>query len=151
MKSRAILLLALLGGLVTGCALPRWPVQGSLVSPFGVRLEGLSPGLHRGVDIRVPDGTEVGAMAPGRIRFAGTMRGYGSVIWMDHSGGVMSVYGHLSEIRVRAGEEIEAGQVIALSGHSGNASGPHLHFESWRHGREIDPVAFLGGFPGGIP
>jgi murein DD-endopeptidase MepM/ murein hydrolase activator NlpD len=79
------------------------------------------------------------------------MQGYGRVIWMDHPGELMSVYGHLSEIRVREGEEIEEGQIIALSGHSGNASGPHLHFEIWRHGREIDPVAFLGGFPGGIP
>jgi murein DD-endopeptidase MepM/ murein hydrolase activator NlpD len=90
-------------------------------------------------------------MAQGRIRFAGTMSGYGQVIWMDHSGGVITVYAHLSAIRVQQGEEARGGQVIGLSGHSGNASGPHLHFEIWRHGREVDPVGFLGGFPGGPP
>lgn len=61
----------------------------------------------------------------------------------------MTVYGHLSSIQVRSGEEVKGGQVIALSGHSGNARGPHLHFEVWRHGREVDPVPLLGGFPGG--
>ncbi len=133
----------------SGCSLPRWPVQGPVLSPFGVRFQGIRPDLHRGVDIQVPDGTEVRAMSGGRVRFAGVMRGYGYVIWLDHSGDVLSVYGHLSVLRVVAGEEVRGGQVIALSGHSGNAAGPHLHFEVWRHGREVDPVAFLGGFPPG--
>lgn len=149
MRARA-LLLALWVSLTTGgCTLPRWPVEGPLISPFGVRFVGWRPGLHRGVDIRVPDGTEVKAMAGGRIRFAGVMSGYGNVIWLDHSGNVLSVYGHLSTLLVRTGGEVEGGQVIALSGHTGNASGPHLHFEVWRNGREVDPVAFLGGFPPG--
>jgi len=147
MKRRSVVLLSIGVVLVSGCYLPRWPVAGPLTSPFGIRFQGLSPDLHKGVDIRIPDGTEVRAMAPGRIRFAGTMTGYGQVIWTDHSGGVMSVYAHLSAIRVQAGEEISGGHVIGLSGHSGNASGPHLHFEIWRHGREVDPVGFLGGFP----
>ena len=77
------------------------------------------------------------------------MSGYGNVVWLDHRGGVITVYGHLSSIQVRSGVEVEGGQVIALSGHSGNARGPHLHFEVWRHGREVDPVPLLGGFPGG--
>jgi murein DD-endopeptidase MepM/ murein hydrolase activator NlpD len=75
------------------------------------------------------------------------MSGYGKVIWLDHRGRVMTVYAHLSSIRVERGERVEGGQIIALSGRSGNATGPHLHFEVWRHGREVDPVSFLGGFP----
>jgi len=130
-----------------GCMIPRWPVDGPLISPFGIRFEGLTPHLHRGVDIQVPDGTEIRAMARGRVRFSGTMRGYGTVVWLDHPGGVMSVYGHLSSTRVVKGEEVRGRQVIGLSGRSGNAAGPHLHFEVWRHGREVDPVPFLGGFP----
>jgi murein DD-endopeptidase MepM/ murein hydrolase activator NlpD len=63
----------------------------------------------------------------------------------------MTVYAHLSSIDVKEGEGVDGGQVIALSGHSGSAQGSHLHFEIWRHGREIDPVPFLGGFPGGRP
>jgi murein DD-endopeptidase MepM/ murein hydrolase activator NlpD len=88
-------------------------------------------------------------MREGRIRFAGTMSGYGLVVWIDHPGDVLTVYAHLSEIRVRAGEPVESQGVIGLSGQSGNATGPHLHFEVWRRGREVDPVAFLGGRPGG--
>jgi murein DD-endopeptidase MepM/ murein hydrolase activator NlpD len=148
MIPRALLLLSVLALSTAGCALPRWPVHGTLISPFGIRFQGIKPDLHRGVDIRVPDGTEVRSMARGRVRFAGTMSGYGYVVWVDHRGSVMTVYGHLSAIRVEEGEEVEGGQVIALSGHSGNAAGPHLHFEIWRHGREVDPVPLLGGFPG---
>lgn len=134
--------------LLSACSLPRWPAEGPLISPFGVRIRGFSLGLHRGVDIDVPDGTEVRAMARGRVRFAGTQRGFGQVVWLDHQGEIITVYAHLSAIHVRAGEEIQNGQVIGLSGHSGNAAGPHLHFEIWRHGREVDPVPLLGGFPG---
>jgi murein DD-endopeptidase MepM/ murein hydrolase activator NlpD len=76
------------------------------------------------------------------------MSGYGRVIWIDHSGSVMTVYAHLSAIQVRPGEEVRNGQVIGLSGRSGDATGPHLHFEVWRNGREVDPVPLLGGFPG---
>jgi murein DD-endopeptidase MepM/ murein hydrolase activator NlpD len=78
------------------------------------------------------------------------MRGYGRVIWLDHPGDVMTVYAHLSTIRVERGQEVVGNQVIGLSGQSGNATGPHLHFEVWRHGREVDPVPLLGGFPRGI-
>lgn len=145
----AFLLVLALALVAAGCAIPRWPVQGPLISPFGIRFLGLKPDLHRGVDIRVPDGTEVLAMADGSVRFAGTMSGYGNVVWLDHSGEVISVYAHLSKILVNKGDVVEGRQVIALSGQSGNAAGPHLHFEVWSHGREVDPVAFLGGLPGG--
>ena len=140
---------ALLLVLLSACAIPRWPVEGPLVSPYGVRFRGVAPGLHRGVDVRVPEGTEVRAMAGGRVRFSGSMAGYGQVIWIDHPGGVLTVYAHLSGTRVQKGEEVKGRQVIGLSGRSGNATGAHLHFEVWRHGREVDPVAFLGGRPGG--
>ena len=86
-------------------------------------------------------------MAGGQVRFAGTMAGYGQVIWLDHGRTILSVYGHLSQIDVRAGERVRRGQVIGLSGQSGNAAGPHLHFEIWRRGWEVDPVVLLGGFP----
>jgi len=149
MRWRSVLALACFLVVAPSCSLPRWPVEGPLTSPYGIRFRGLWPGLHRGVDISVPDGTEVRAMADGRVRFAGSMSGYGTVIWLDHPGSLMTVYAHLSALRVREGDAVEGGQTIGLSGRSGNAQGPHLHFEIWRHGREIDPVPFLGGFPGG--
>lgn len=133
--------------LITGCSVPRWPVGGSVTSPFGVRRDGLSFQLHRGVDIAVPTGTPIRAMAPGRVAFAGTMRGYGHVVILDHAGGVRTVYAHLSEIRVAKGQELSGRPIIALSGASGRTSGPHLHFEIQRRGSAEDPVPLLGGFP----
>lgn len=143
------LLLALLVG---GCAVPRWPVEGPVTSPFGVRVRGaVLPSIHRGIDIAVPDGTEIRTMAPGRVRFAGTMSGYGQVVWIDHGPSLLTLYAHLSEIRVRAGDPVVPRQVIGLSGRSGSVTGPHLHFEVWRWGRPADPVPLLGGFPGRQP
>jgi murein DD-endopeptidase MepM/ murein hydrolase activator NlpD len=141
-----LLLLGVLG--LSGCAVPRWPVSGEVSSPYGIRVRGaILPSIHRGVDIRVPVGTEVRTMAPGRVRFAGTMRGYGEVIWIDHGPDLLTIYAHLSRLGVTAGEEVGNGQVIGWSGRSGSATGPHLHFEVWRWGRPHDPVPLLGGFP----
>lgn len=146
---RRLIALACLGLLVAlgGCGIPRWPVEGTLTSPYGLRWRGLLPGIHRGVDIQVPSGTEVRAMAGGRVRFAGEMRGYGNVVWIDHGGEVLSVYAHLSELRVRTGQAVDGREVVGLSGSSGEVSAPHLHFEIWRWGRVTDPVPLLGGPP----
>ena len=140
------------GGLIlvlaaAGCALPRWPVEGPMTSAFGVRWSGLLPGIHRGVDIGVPEGTEVHTMAPGRVRFAGTMAGYGNVVWMDHGGAVLTIYAHLSRLMVQTGDVVGSRAVIGLSGATGEATGPHLHFEVWRWGGERDPVQLLGRRP----
>lgn len=132
-----------------GCALPQWPVQGPITSPYGMRWISTLPSVHHGVDISVPTGTPVESMASGRVRFAGEQSGYGRIVWIDHGGDLLSAYAHLSEILVEVGEEIEKGQVIARSGASGNVTAPHLHFEVWKNGRELDPVQMLGGRPGG--
>lgn len=134
---------------LAGCALPRWPADAPLTSAYGVRWRGILPGIHRGVDLAVPTGTPVRSMAGGRVRFAGTMRGFGEVVWIDHGGAVLTVYAHLSEIRVRPGQDVEGGEVVGLSGSSGDVTAPHLHFEVWRWGRPVDPVPLLGGRPGG--
>ncbi len=118
-----------------------------MTSPYGLRLVGWSPEVHRGVDISVPDGTPVRAMSGGTVEFAGTMNGYGRVVVLHHRGSTRSLYGHLSAIRVRQGEHVDGGQVIGLSGHSGNARGPHLHFEVRRWGEAEDPVPLLGRSP----
>ncbi|HUG39777.1 MAG TPA: M23 family metallopeptidase [Longimicrobiales bacterium] len=133
---------------VTGCSVPRWPVGGgTMTSPFGLRRDGLGLTIHRGVDISLPPGTEVHAMAPGTVVFAGTMNGYGHAVVLDHGHGVRTLYAHLSEIHVESGQEIATRTVIARSGSSGRTTGPHLHFEILRRGRAEDPVPLLGGFP----
>ena len=95
-----------------GCGLARWPVDAPITSPYGLRLRGIAPGIHRGVDLAAPDGTPVKAMASGRVRFAGAQRGYGNVVWLDHGGSVLTVYAHLSEIRVETGAAVRGGDVI---------------------------------------
>ena len=135
--------------LLAGCSVPRWPVDGTLTSPFGLRHRGwLDFQIHRGVDIDTPAGSAVRAMAPGVVEFAGTMRGYGRVVIVDHGGGVRTVYAHLSEIRATRGQELHGRPVIGLTGASGTATAPHLHFEIVRDGTHEDPVHLLGSFPG---
>jgi murein DD-endopeptidase MepM/ murein hydrolase activator NlpD len=124
-------------------------VDAPLTSPFGLRSRGIVPELHRGVDITAAMGTEVRAMTGGRVRFAGAQGGYGSVVWIDHGGQVLTVYAHLSRLLVTAGQPVRGGDLVGLSGSTGNAGAPHLHFEVWRWGRQVDPVPLLGGFPGG--
>lgn len=133
--------------LATGCGVPRWPVDAPLTSDFGLRFRGLRPDIHRGVDLRAPMGTEVHAMAEGTVRFAGTMQGFGNVVWVDHGGSLLSVYAHMSAIRVRQGQHVRRGEPVGLSGQSGDATAPHLHFEVWRGGIEVDPVPLFGGRP----
>ncbi|MDZ7779226.1 MAG: M23 family metallopeptidase [Gemmatimonadota bacterium] len=147
MKLPAVVL-ALCLATTTGCGLPRWPVEAPMTSPYGLRFSGIVPGTHRGVDLRVPPATPVRAMADAEVRYAGTMRGYGNVIWLDHGGSVLSVYAHLSEIHVAAGSLVRGGSVIGHSGASGDVTAPHLHFEIWRWGRPVDPVPLLGRKPG---
>ena len=133
--------------IATGCAIPRWPVDAPVTSPYGLRMRGIRPDLHRGVDLAVPEGTPVRTMAPGTVRFAGTQTGYGTVVWVDHGSSVLTVYAHLSELRVKAGDRLGGRDVLGLSGRTGDATAPHLHFEVWRWGREVDPVPLLGGRP----
>jgi murein DD-endopeptidase MepM/ murein hydrolase activator NlpD len=134
---------------ITACGIPRWPVDAPLTSDFGLRFRGSTPDLHRGVDLRVPTGTEIRAMAEGDVRFAGTMSGFGNVVWLDHGGSILTVYAHLSTIRVREGQRLRGGEVLGLSGQTGDATAPHLHFEVWRGGHEVDPIPLLGGKPRG--
>ena len=131
----------------TGCHLPRWPVDAPLTSGYGIRFFGIAPDIHRGVDLDVPTGTPVQAMASGQVRFAGVMSGFGNVVWLDHDGGLVSLYAHLSEISVRDAQDVTAGDVVGLSGATGSVTAPHLHFEVWRWGRPVDPIAILGGKP----
>jgi len=148
MKTTAALTATLAAALFAGaCTIPRWPVEGPMTSPFGVRWRSVLPEVHRGVDIAVPTGMHVLAMAPGRVLFAGTMDGYGNVVWIEHGGEVLTIYAHLSELLVRTGDGVRRRTVVGLSGMSGDATAPHLHFELWRWGRERDPVPLLGGRP----
>ncbi len=131
-----------------GCGLPQWPVEGPIIAPFGVRWQSSGPIIHRGVDINVPTGTPVYAMSSGEVSFAGTLTDFGLVVWVDHGDAILTVYAHLSEILVVEGQAVTRDESLGLSGESGNATGPHLHFEVRGRGHQVDPVAMLGGPPG---
>jgi septal ring factor EnvC (AmiA/AmiB activator) len=127
-------------------ALPlRWPVRGTLNSRFGMRPSpwtGESE-FHRGLDISAQRGTPVRAPASGLVTFAGDGGEYGNIVILDHGRDLRSLYGHLSEIKVKHGDRIERGAVIALTGNTGRTSGPHLHYEIQIHGQAVDPRQFL--------
>ena len=142
---RKFLLLTVLAA-TAGCGLPRWPAAGTMTSPYGFRLNSWRPDIHHGVDISMPVGSTVKAMKSGVVEFAGVQAGYGNVVVLRH-GSWTTVYAHLSELKVRTGAKVDGGSVIGLSGMSGNASGPHLHFEVSRKGQSADPVLLLGGPP----
>lgn len=116
-----------------------WPVRGQLTSRFGWRVTG----HHNGIDIAAPRGSPILVAKEGRVVFAGWYFGYGLAVVVDHGGGISTIYGHASKLLVPIGEVVETGQVIALVGSTGAATGPHLHFEMRIHGTPLNPMKYL--------
>jgi len=121
------------------------PILGArLSSVFGRRNHPVLGGvrMHTGIDYAAPVGTEVSATGAGHVVFAGTIRGYGLTIDIDHGGGVVTRYAHLSEIAedVREGTRVKAGDSIGAVGATGLVSGPNLHYEVRVDGRPVDPT-----------
>jgi murein DD-endopeptidase MepM/ murein hydrolase activator NlpD len=111
-----------------------------VVSPFGWRWGR----MHEGIDIGVGYGTPIVAAASGTVIYAGWMGGYGNLVIVDHGGGIATAYGHNSSILVGYGSSVSQGQTIALSGSTGNSTGPHVHFEVRVNGSPVDPLGYLG-------
>jgi murein DD-endopeptidase MepM/ murein hydrolase activator NlpD len=116
-----------------------WPVNGPIVSPFGMRWGR----LHAGVDIAVPSGTPVHAAQSGRVIIAGSVGGYGNYICIAHGGSLSTCYGHNSSLGVSQGQSVKQGQVISSSGCTGHCFGPHVHFETRINGSPVDPMGYL--------
>ncbi len=104
---------------------------------------------HEGIDISAPHGTAIMAAANGRISFAGRRSGYGLVVEIDHGYGFSTLYGHASQLLVRAGQEVKRGDVIAQVGSTGLATSPHLHYEVRINGRPVNPMNYV--ITGAIP
>jgi murein DD-endopeptidase MepM/ murein hydrolase activator NlpD len=122
-----------------------WPVSGTITSPFGYRQNpfGGAPDFHPGLDIAAPMGTTVTAAASGTVISAGWYGGYGNYILIDDGGGMATGYGHLSQIFVSNGQQVQKGQAIGAVGSTGRSTGPHLHFEVRINGKPTDPAAYL--------
>jgi murein DD-endopeptidase MepM/ murein hydrolase activator NlpD len=116
------------------------PVQGGvLTSKVGWRHDPIDGTIrhHNGIDIAVPSGTPVKAIAAGKVIESATHGGYGYLVRVEHLDGSISSYGHNSRLDVAVGERVAAGQTLALSGSTGRSTGPHVHFELWKNGANV--------------
>jgi murein DD-endopeptidase MepM/ murein hydrolase activator NlpD len=122
------------------------PVEGSINSGFGWRVNPW-PEFHPGVDLSADYGTPVHAAADGIVLSAGWDGGYGVKVAVDHQNGYQTWYAHLSRVAVAPGERVRKGETIAYVGATGEATGPHLHYQIMLDGRAIDPAPYLNGVP----
>lgn len=99
--------------------------------------------FHSGLDFRAPSGTSVRALGKGKVTFAGRKGGYGNVVEITHSNGLVSRYAHLSKIRVSVGKHVSRSTTIGLVGSTGRSTGPHLHLEVRRNDQPLDPHGFI--------
>ncbi len=120
-----------------------WPLRGVLYARFGKK--GREP--HDGIDLAVPVGTPVKTAQEGEVLYAGEQRGYGLIVIIQHSERLITLYAHNRDLRVKSGQKVRRGQVIATVGESGKTSGPQLHFEVRVDGKPADPLDYLGPLP----
>jgi murein DD-endopeptidase MepM/ murein hydrolase activator NlpD len=120
-----------------------WPLKGVLYGRFGKK--GREP--HDGIDLAAPAGTAVKTAQEGEVLYAGEQRGYGLILIVQHSERLITLYAHNRDLRVKTGQKVRRGQVIATVGESGKTSGPQLHFEVRVDGKPVDPLDYLGTLP----
>jgi murein DD-endopeptidase MepM/ murein hydrolase activator NlpD len=116
-----------------------WPVNGPVVSPFGMRWGR----LHAGVDIAVPSGTPIRAADSGRVALMGWVGGYGNYTCIQHNASLSTCYAHQSSFSTSNGANVSQGQVIGYVGCTGHCFGDHLHFETRVGGSPVDPLGYL--------
>ncbi len=124
-----------------------WPVRGRVTKKFGrqVHPKHKTVTFNKGIDIQASEGTDIRAVADGKVLYSSWLRGYGQFLILSHSRGYYTLYAHASEILVQVNDAVRAGQVIARVGETGSLDGPKLHFEV-RHSKEqLDPLAWLQG------
>src|SRR5215475_12660678 len=123
----------------------RLPVEGQHTSGFGMRMHPIDHAerLHSGMDIAAPTGTPVQAAAAGQVVFSGTQAGYGNVVVIQHAEGYSTLYAHNTANLVSVGTPVSQGQPIATVGSTGRSTGPHLHFEVRKDGKQLDPAQFF--------
>ena len=124
-------------------------LNGKITTPHKKLGKMWSKGYHTGVDFAVPQGTDILAVADGKVANANWGKAYGTHIVQKIEGqDVWVIYAHLSKSLVKIGDEVKKGQHIGESGNTGNSSGPHLHFEArsnvrWSAGQDVDPKGIL--------
>ena len=121
----------------------RWPTRGRVIAKFGERING---SVNDGIDISVPSGTPIKAAENGTVIYSGSeLADFGNLILVSHSGGWVSAYAHSSQNKVKRGDKVKRGQIIAISGKSGNAKTPRVHFELRKDSNPVNPLKHLSG------
>ena len=115
------------------------PVEGTFLSPFGYR----GRRVHAGVDIKLEQGKPVSVAFDGVVRMARRYSGYGNCVVVRHYNGLETLYGHLSKIKVKVNQQVSAGDIIGLGGHTGRATCNHLHFETRFQGKAFNPKQLI--------
>ena len=127
---------------VNGIYLAQTPITGRITSRFGA-YENVRSGAHTGLDIAAPRGTEIKVAANGVVTHASPMGSYGNLVIVSHGNGVETYYAHCSKILVKVGQQVTAGDTIALVGSTGNSTGNHLHFEVRINNKAVNPQKYL--------
>jgi septal ring factor EnvC (AmiA/AmiB activator) len=122
-----------------------WPVSGEIVKGFGKIVHPVykTVTVNNGIDISAGKGETVQCVAPGRVVYIGRMRGLGKFIVVDHSGGYLTIYGHLDAVRVVLEQSVDFGTELGTVGESGSLSGAKLHFEVRKSTASLDPTEWL--------
>ncbi|WP_101760166.1 M23 family metallopeptidase [Oceanicoccus sp. KOV_DT_Chl] len=111
---------------------------GHRTDPFNGRLA-----MHEGVDFAGKLGSDIVAVGSGVVTWSGERYGYGQLVEINHGSGYITRYAHNLENKIEVGDIVKKGQVIALMGSSGRSTGPHVHFEVYKHGRPVDPASYI--------
>ena len=127
---------------INGIKLATTPVTGTITSRYGVSSR-IRKSNHTGLDISAKTGTDIKVVAAGTVISAKYEGSYGNLVKIDHGNGVETWYAHTSKMYVKAGQKVEAGDVIAAVGSTGNSTGPHLHLEIRVNGEHINPQKYL--------
>lgn len=119
--------------------------SGWMSSKYGRRTDPFTGRIawHQGVDFAGKSGSDIVSVAAGVVTWSGDRYGYGQMVEINHGNGFSTRYGHCKENLVKAGDVVKKGQVIALMGSSGRSTGPHVHFEVFKHGRAVDPATYI--------
>jgi septal ring factor EnvC (AmiA/AmiB activator) len=122
-----------------------WPVRGEVIAPFGKfkHPEFAAEVVRKGIDIEAPFGEGIRAIEKGKIVYAGRFSGYGKMVIIDHGERYYTIYGHLSEILKKTGDEVGRGDILGRVGDSDSLAGAKLYFEIRKDGRSVDPVPWF--------
>ncbi len=118
---------------------------GWLSSKYGYRSDPFTGkrAWHGGVDLAGRDGSDIISVAAGVVTYAGERYGYGNLVEVDHGDGLRTRYAHCKTVKVKVGEVVQKGQVLALMGSTGRSTGPHVHFEVLKNGNPKNPVTYI--------